>query len=432
MEGSVSISYSPTAYNRMAATYYSPDHARSKKAGGQWRPYRPHQDREASTSRAGPSSQSQVVSQQEWSPSLMRLPSNYSGATLENARYHVDGIPTSDHTNEDRHFALDGGDFQAFGVFDGHDGPRAAGFTSNFIMELFTTRSWKTIVSTGGMDIVQALPEFFRAAERDFFNGLRRYIEEKNALQAVIPADVNSYQAYQLYPLEVARLQELEPKIAGGTTVAVAVICNNKLYVANVGDSRVVLIREKEDGTLIAEQLTVDHTVQNWDELRRLEDLGLDPNELTKAGRLGSQENTRSIGDYKIKEGYQDVDILRHAAKPPGTAQPYVMHPREIDESFRYLIVMSDGVYKSMEDTFEESRSIDANKVLIGVMQNILKVNPKLETVADRILERLAKIHKDTYQKAAQEDVRSPRAVTCRKRDDMTLLVYKFPYETTL
>ena len=126
------------------------------------------------------------------------------------------------------------------------------------------------------------------------------------------------------------------------------------------------------------------------------------------------------------------MPFYRHAVKPPGTAQPYVMPPREIDKSFRYLIVMSDGVYKSMEDTFQESRSIDANKVLIGVMQNILKVNPKLETVADRMLERVAKIHKDTYQKAAQEDVRSPRAVTCRKRDDMTLLVYKFPDETTL
>ena len=137
---------------------------------------------------------------------------------------------------------------------------------------------------------------------------------------------MNSYQAYQLYPLEVARLQELEPKIAGGTTVAVAVICNNKLYVANVGDSRVVLIREKEDGTLIAEQLTVDHTVQNWDELRRLEDLGLDPNELTKAGRLGSQENTRSIGDYKIKEGYQDVDILRYSKY----RSEYVVYPNLI------------------------------------------------------------------------------------------------------
>lgn len=122
---------------------------------------------------------------------------------------------------------------------------------------------------------------------------------------------MKSYQAYQLYPVEVARIQELEPKIAGGCTAAVAVICQNKLYVANVGDSRVVLVRELSNGTLQAEQLTVDHTTDNEDELKRLEALDLDPKQLIKAGRLGSQENTRSIGDYAIKEGYRNVDVLR-------------------------------------------------------------------------------------------------------------------------
>ncbi len=106
-------------------------------------------------------------------------------------------------------------------------------------------------------------------------------------------------------------MQELEPKMSGGCTAAVAVICRKKLYVANVGDSRVLVIRERENGTLYATQLTVDHTTDNEDELKRLERLGLDPKELIKAGRLGSQENTRSIGDYSIKEGYRDVDVLR-------------------------------------------------------------------------------------------------------------------------
>ncbi len=124
---------------------------------------------------------------------------------------------------------------------------------------------------------------------------------------------MKSYQAYQLYPVEVARLQELEPKIAGGCTAAVAVICQKKLYVANVGDSRILLIRQHENGTLYAEQLTVDHGTNNESELKRLEALGLDPKELIKMGRLGSQENTRSIGDYTIKEGYRDVDVLRYA-----------------------------------------------------------------------------------------------------------------------
>ena len=123
---------------------------------------------------------------------------------------------------------------------------------------------------------------------------------------------MKSYQAYQLYPVQVARLQEIEPKIAGGCTAVVAVVSNNHLYVANVGDSRAILIYEHTNGTLVAEQLTVDHTVENEGEIKRLEALGLDRTQLEKAGRLGSQENTRSIGDYYIKAGYKNVDSLKY------------------------------------------------------------------------------------------------------------------------
>lgn len=114
------------------------------------------------------------------------------------------------------------------------------------------------------------------------------------------------------YPQEVARLQELEPKIAGGTTAVVAVIYNEQLYVANTGDSRAYILEELPNGTLGGHQLSTDHGVENEDELVRLQALGLDINELKKSGRLGTQENTRSIGDYCIKDGYKDVDILRY------------------------------------------------------------------------------------------------------------------------
>ena len=122
---------------------------------------------------------------------------------------------------------------------------------------------------------------------------------------------MTSYEAYLTYPVEVARLQELEPKIAGGTTVVLGVVCSNTLYIANTGDSRAVLVNENEMGVQQIVQLSVDHGVGNLDELKRLVDLGLNREQLQRSGRLGSQENTRSIGDYSIKEGYKDVDTLQ-------------------------------------------------------------------------------------------------------------------------
>ena len=122
---------------------------------------------------------------------------------------------------------------------------------------------------------------------------------------------LTSYAAMQQYPREVSRLQELEPKLAGGCTAVLAVLVEDRLYVANVGDSRALLVQEAPNGTLTVDQLSVDHGVENEEELKRLEILGLDPKELIKNGRLGMHENVRSIGDYSIKQGYRDVDTLK-------------------------------------------------------------------------------------------------------------------------
>ena len=118
--------------------------------------------------------------------------------------------------------------------------------------------------------------------------------------------------------------------------------------------------------------------------------------------------------------------MCRHATDIPGIAKPHVMPPREIDGSFRYLVLMSDGVYKSIEGGFVNQHSIEPNKVLVGVINQVLK-NQHFSNLADGVVDRIAKIHMDTYQRAASKDVRSPVAVACRKRDDMTLLIYKFP-----
>ena len=149
-----------------------------------------HKDSTSSSRMGAVCGRGQVVDQHdlEWTPSMPREPSSCSVATLQNARYCLDHMPSSDHPNEDRHFSLEGGNFQALGVFDGHDGPRAAGFASNFLLELFNTTSWKKVAQSGHEHIPQALSEFFRATETEFFRSIRSSIREKEALQAVIPS----------------------------------------------------------------------------------------------------------------------------------------------------------------------------------------------------------------------------------------------------
>lgn len=122
--------------------------------------------------------------------------------------------------------------------------------------------------------------------------------------------------------------------------------------------------------------------------------------------------------------------LCRHATDIPGTARPYIMPPRDIDSSFRYLVLMTDGVYKSIEGMFENQDSIEANKVLVSTIDREMSKSSNFTPVADRVVGRISQIHHDTYQRRARVDARSPIAVACRKRDDMTLLIYKFTTES--
>ena len=106
------------------------------------------------------------------------------------------------------------------------------------------------------------------------------------------------------------------------------------------------------------------------------------------------------------------------------------MPPRDIDSSFRYLVLMTDGVYKSIEGMFENQDSIEANKVLVSTIDREMSRSSNFTPVADRVVGRISQIHHDTYQRKARLDARSPIAVACRKRDDMTLLIYKFTTES--
>ena len=86
---------------------------------------------------------------------------------------------------------LKGDNYDVFAVFDGHDGPRAAGFASHALMDMFNSESWKSLTRSSleaqKENIPLALKEFFKETEKQFFRGIRSTIEEKRSLQAIIP-----------------------------------------------------------------------------------------------------------------------------------------------------------------------------------------------------------------------------------------------------
>ena len=119
----------------------------------------------------------------------------------------------------------------------------------------------------------------------------------------------------------------------------------------------------------------------------------------------------------------------RRASGAPGSAAPDVLE-MELAARHRYLLLMSDGVYKSLEAASGEASGLDSNKMLLNTLSHELASGPPFFLVAERVLQRIALSHHDAFQSSAAVDATSAMAVDCRKRDDMTLIVYRFPQTT--
>lgn len=138
---------------------------------------------------------------------------------------------------------------------------------------------------------------------------------------------------------------------------------------ANVGNCRVLLCQTDPNSVLKVVQLSVDHDMKNEDELLRLTQIGLHIDNLRKcivlqkllfifklynfllaATHLGNQENTRCLGNYLVKGGYKEFDDLRSAVQEPIISEPDIHGGIDIDDSYQFLLLMSAGLYKSVEE----------------------------------------------------------------------------------
>ena len=58
-------------------------------------------------------------------------------------------------------------------------------------------------------------------------------------------------------------------------------------------------------------QVSVDHNLENEEELLRLKSIGLDTEKLKEEGTIQNHSYTRTIGDYNTKGSYKDIDSLK-------------------------------------------------------------------------------------------------------------------------
>lgn len=267
-------------------------------------------------------------------------------------------------------------------------------------------------------DVRRVLLQAFDVVERSFLESIDDALAEKASLQSQLPEGVPQHQLLPQYQKILERLKALEKEISGGAMAVVAVLLNNKLYVANVGTNRALLCRSTVDGLQVT-QLNVDHTAENEDELFRLSQLGLDAGKIKQVGVICGQESTRRIGDYKVKYGYTDIDLLSTAKSKPIIAEPEIHGAQPLDGVTGFLVLMSEGLYKALEAAHGPGQ---ANQEVAAMIDTEFAKQTSLDAVAQAVVDRVKRIHSDTFASGGE------RAKFCPRHEDMTLLVRNFGY----
>ena len=108
-----------------------------------------------------------------------------------------------------------------------------------------------------------------------------------------------------------------------GTTATLILIKDNKIYCANVGDSKAYIIYDKA-----YKQISNDHKCTNEDERKRINEIG---GKIIKNRVMGQLILTRTLGDLYVKQfgviNTPDINVY------------------DINETINYVIIASDGVW---------------------------------------------------------------------------------------
>ncbi|XP_018024349.1 TGF-beta-activated kinase 1 and MAP3K7-binding protein 1 [Hyalella azteca] len=349
-----------------------------------------------------------------WTDGLPICPLSGVGMSA-NQMYREDGTPCSAHEYEDRsiHFCLDReNQTYLYAVFDGHDGAKAAYFASQ---RLPAELSFEQITPKSSREKVrEVFATAFHAVEEAFLESIDHCIAERTQLLDKIPEDMPQVEAARKFPETLDRLQELEKQIRCGTTAVVALIHAGVLYVGNLGDSRALLCKKDKCGVLKVKQLSRDHTTSSHEELQRLAALGLHKHKI-EGVRLGNHEITRCIGNYFLKGGYKEFDILSPASAEPVISVPHI-DVVPIDDSCSFLLLMSDGLYKSYQ---EATGSQQVNKEIAQMVVEQFVEQATITSVAQTVVDKVVRLHHDRY--LTQQNNFSGR-------DDITLVIRNFSF----
>ncbi|KAI8015339.1 putative protein phosphatase 2C 38 [Camellia lanceoleosa] len=226
-------------------------------------------------------------------------------------------------------------------------------------------------------------PETSRFINEKMFLNLKKFVAEHKEMSANVikKAFLETEEEF----LSLVKQQWLEkPQIASvGSCCLVGVICNGLLYVANVGDSRLVLGRaEKSSKGVTAIQLSTEHNASIESVREELRSLHPDDSQIVvlrhKVWRVkGLIQVSRSIGDAYLKKAEFNKEPLLAKFRLPKPFPKPILNPEpsifihKLHPNDQFLIFASDGLWEHL--TNQEAADIVNNCPRSGVARRLVK-----------------------------------------------------------
>ncbi|XP_070505169.1 TGF-beta-activated kinase 1 and MAP3K7-binding protein 1-like [Chironomus tepperi] len=354
-----------------------------------------------------------------WTDDLPICPLTGCGSVI-NQMYSKDGRMKEMHINYEKkcYCSYDTENF-LYSICSGINGANISDFALSRMTADILLGGQLNQVGKPDEEIKELLRQTFISAEKGYNTTIDNLLATKQQLQYQI-LDLSQYEISQKYQDVLNRLNVITKELSIGSSVLIALITNKKLFIANLGVCRALIVKNdsRNEDVLRVIQVTVDHNLLNEDEYVRLCNLGLDISSLQS-----SLPTTRCIGNYLGKGGYKDSELFSQSSGEVISSNPEIIGPISLDDSVRFLLLLSGGLCKVLSQLFSNDLNI-VNKELVQICVQQFNKQSTLVGVAQSVTNILAQLHHDLYMKS------KVNGIDCSfdSREDMTLLIRNFSF----
>lgn len=85
----------------------------------------------------------------------------------------------------------------------------------------------------------------------------------------------------------------------------------------------------------------------------------------------GLFHSTRCIGCYIGKAGFKDSSYLSGASSEPVTSEPEIVGPIAVDESCRFLVLMSGGLCQTLREIYSNEINIVNREIIQTIVEQV-------------------------------------------------------------